>query len=482
MRNSPKPKLYKLLNTSIFGIFLLTGCDQFLTSPTTDNNYRNINVSTNAALVAMRDGDKPWNVRQSGNTGFSPSADSLLVTNDQLSYSILLVCPSNNRSAPHRVYYYLGVSTELGEINHLCRKSDADISRERVYGSVSGIDVNENQKARLALGNNRGEWVYEACAFEEIAGIYDILGYLATVQADGSVRPDRLIKQESVALGNLPPNQVDIDFSVNSRGSIKTSLIPTHAHATATVSGMPSNSNWVSEVNFRSERQSYLTLAKNSITPLSFFGFPLFTEGDSVPVKLQSDDEGHEFISRIYNEKSQAINIVSHFFKDPHDVQMQFATGSLSVDTVKPVEHEDGVSINLDWSTAIDSNYGEANLYHWVVAGDTAPAPICDSCGGVDSKLLEWHIIASPGWFKSQTNKLAISLPPIVDISDHWSRTWNFSVTTTLDWEAHAYFSDVDKSINPTNEDTGAEAMLKYLFNQEYINGLTFAELIARRS
>lgn len=466
----------------IAGLAVLSGCEQLLSTPITDNSFRNVNVSTNATLVAMRDGEDKWNVRIDRNTEFSPSSNSLILSNAQRRYAVLVVCPSSDRETPHRVYYYLGVVGELGDIDHQCRKSEVEINRERVYGSVKGIDVNQNQKARLALGNNRGEWVYEAYAFENVAGIYDILGYLATVQSDGSVKAERLIKAETVTLGSAVPNKVDVDFSIVKPGSTKTSEIPLQAYASATVSGMPSGVAWDSEVNFKSKNQSYLNLAKGSQTPLSFFGFPLYTVGTGTLAPLQSEEEGHEFISRIYDNDARVISTVSHFFKEPHNVDTRFATSGLSVNAVNALEHEQGISINASWNASTDSTYGTANLYHLIVKGATASAPLCNICGGGDSTLLEWHVIATPGWFNSQTNNLDFTLPPVFDISDGWSRNWNFNVTSDLDWELHAYFSSVDRTINETSNDTGAEALLNYLFGRRYINGLSYAELIARRS
>jgi len=472
----------RLLLVTIAGVITLSGCEQLLSTPVTDNSSRNVNVSTNATLVAMRDAEGPWSVRIESNREFSPSSNSIILSNAQRRYAVLVVCPSSDRETPHRVYYYLGVAGELGDIDHQCRKSEVDINRERVYGSIKGIDVNENQKARLALGNNRGEWAYEAYAFENVAGIYDILGYLATVQSDGSIKAERLIKSETVTLGSAAPNKFDVDFSTVNPGSTKTSEIPLQAYASATVSGMPSGVVWDTEVNFKSKNQSYLNLAKGSQTPLNFFGFPLYTVGTGSPVQLQSDEEGHEFISRIYDNDGRVISTVSHFFKEPHNVDTRFANSGLSVNAVNALEHQQGVAINANWNASTDSTYGTANLYHLIVKGTTASAPPCNICGGGDSTLLEWHIIATPGWFDSQNNNLGFTLPPIIGISDGWSRTWNFSVGDELDWELHAYFSSVDRTMNKTNDDTGAEALLNYLFGRRYINGLSYAELIARRS
>ena len=482
MHKSSLSTFSRLLLTTIAVVALLSGCGQFLSTPVVDNSSRNVNVSSNATLVAMRDGEGPWNVRISSNREFSPSSNSLILSNTQRRYAVLVVCPSSDRETPHRVYYYLGVVGELGDIDHQCRKSEAKINRERVYGSIKGIDVNKNQKARLALGDNRGEWVYEAYAFENVAGIYDILGYLATVQADGTLKAERLIKAETVTLGSSTPNKVDVDFSITSPSSTKISEIPLQAYASATVSGMPSGVVWDSEVNFKSKNQSYLNLAKGGQTPLSFFGFPLYTVGVGSPTPLQGDEEGHEFISRIYDNDARVISAVSHFFKEPHDVDTKFANSNLSVSGVNLLDHAQGKSINASWNASTDSTYGVANLYHLIVKGTTASAPLCNICGGGDSTLLEWHIIATPGWFNSQSNNLDFTLPPIIDISDGWSRTWNFNVSSELDWELHAYFSSVDRALNETNDDTGAEALLNYLFGRRYINGLSYAELIARRS
>ncbi|MDH5216683.1 MAG: hypothetical protein OEX19_03240 [Gammaproteobacteria bacterium] len=471
----------RLLLAIIAGGATLSGCEQLLSTPVTDNSYRNVNVSTNATLVAMRDGEEKWGVRIESNREFSPSSNSIILSNAQRRYAVLVVCPSSDRETPHRVYYYLGVVGELGDIDHQCRKSEAKINRDRVYGSVKGLDVNKNQKARLALGDNRGEWAYEAYAFENVAGIYDILGYLATVQPDGSVKAERLIKAETVTLGSTAPNKVDVDFSVLT-GSTKTSEIPPQAYALATVSGMPGGVVWDTEVNFKSKNQSYLNLAKSSQTPLSFFGFPLYAVGTGSLTPLQSEEEGHEFVSRIYDNDKRVTSAVSHFFKEPHNIDTKFASGGLSVNAVNSLEHDQGVSINASWNAATDNVYGMANLYHLIVKGTTASAPVCNICGGGDSTLLEWHVIATPGWFNTQGTNLEFTLPPVFDLTDAWSRTWNFSVGSELDWELHAYFSSVDRATNSTSNDSGAEALLKYLFGRRYINGLSYAELIARRS
>jgi hypothetical protein len=460
----------------------LTACENLLSPPSTDNSDRNLNVGTNAVLVALREEQGAWDVRTAANVGFAPSSNSLIMTDENSRFSVIIACPSNDRAAPHRMYFYLGTTKELGDINHQCRKSEANIARHRVYGSINGIDVNQNQKARLALGSNQGDWVYEAFAFEDVAGVYDILGYSIKENPDGTTTPLHLLKKPLVTLDDNPPARSNIDFSLTGQTLNFTSDIPQSAFAQASVSGLPSDATWNSQVSFRSAGNTQLIMAEGALSPLSYFGFPLYSEGTGSLVRLQGDGEGHDFTSHIYNSQQQVISSVSHFFKEPHDVSMQFAQGALSIGGVTPEQHDDGISINANWNVASDSSYGDANLYYWIIKGSTAIVPLCDSCGGVDSRKLEWHIIATPGWLSSQTNTMALSLPPVTDLSDYWSRSWNFSISSALEWELQAFFTSVDREVNPDSTDLDLEALLNYLFNRQYVNGLTYAQLIGRSS
>lgn len=473
------------INTSIYtvlvsSLLMLTACDSLLSPPTTDNSDRNLNISTNAVFVALREEEKAWEVRTAGNIGFSTSSNSLIMADGNSRYSVIIACPSSNKESPHRVYFYLGTTSELGDVNHLCRKSEGDITRHRVYGSVSGVDVNLNQKARLALGSNRGKWVYEAYAFEDTAGVYDIVGYTVKENADGTTTPLRLIKKLLVTLADDPPAKANVDFSADSQSLNIISEVPQNAFAQAKVNGVPADATWKSEVSFRSERNTQLVMAEGSVSPLSFFGFPIYAEGAGALTKLQNDKEGHDFTSRVYDSNQQVINTVSHFFKEPHDVEMQFAQGTLTVGGLVPQQHDDGISVNANWNVLNDSAYGDANLYYWIVKGSPAVVPVCETCGGLDSRSLEWHVVVTPGWLRSQTSTLEFSLPPVIDLSEYWSRSWNFSISTALEWELRGYFSSIDREVNPDSEDLDVEGLLNHLFNRQYVNGLTYAQLIKR--
>lgn len=461
---------------------LLSGCQ----SPITDNSSRNVNITSSAVFVAQRDGNKPWVVAQEGNVGYDPNVSSLLVENSSKRFSVLMVCPATSKDVPHKVYIYLATVPELPNINHTCRKSQFAIDRKSVYGLVRGVDVNSNQKARLALGENRGEWAYEAYAFEDVAGMYDLLGYAGTGDISGSFNIEKYFRYRGVQLDNPPP-RIDVDFSTLASTTTYTTQIPDSANATATVVGVPDNVNWVSRVSFRTETRTYLTLAEGQTASLPYKGIPIYISGSN-DIGFQRAGEGHEFQARILDASNRVTSGVTHYFKNPHDITINLAAAVLSTELVELVPEEVGRSVLASWGLTQDALHGGADLFHWVFQGNAEQSKSCSICGGVKSEFLEWHVLATPGWLGGQES-MRFNLPAIDEgISDtkRWWAAWNFA-DTELTWSVTAYYADIDENVvkndnaimnnGPIENYTGVEALLAHLFNRQYINGLNYVQL-----
>ena len=469
-------------------LLALVGCDFLFKTELKDNRGVSVSIGSNAVFSAYKDGTKGWQVTNSKNGEFAPHTTTFTVADPHGHFSLMFVCPNGDFINPraHQVYIYHATLSELQTLSHLCRKSEAAVERQKIFGSVGGMRISDGQKARLALGDNSGSWVYEAYAFEAIAGRHDFLGFVGDGKDDGTVTPTLFYKQASVSLGADQPKRHDIDFKAIGHSGIQTSIVPPAAETTAQVTGVPSNGKWESYVGFRSENKAFIKLAESKLASFSYFGFPVYVNGLESAGLFQLEGEGHEFTAMSFDDSNRIVARTSSFFGEPQNLLISLPNAVGASPSVSSEATTKGTKIVANWGTYTDPNYGDASLYYWKFKGSAAKGSVCEDCGSIKTDTLEWHVLATPGWV-GVSGATSINIEPIVNIAEGWAEDWNFQLETPLSWILSSYVStDVDLVIpdDATNAErelliqnqlTPQELLLNHLFNQEYFNGLTYA-------
>ncbi|MDH5544252.1 MAG: hypothetical protein OEZ43_01595 [Gammaproteobacteria bacterium] len=465
-----------LLLLTLLSAFVLSACDLNLESPTSKNSSKNVQISSNAVLFATRDGDKDWRVDVSGNTLFNPNFVSLLANDKSRSYEAMFVCPSSKLDTPHKVYFYMATVAELGDIRHQCRKAESTILLGGVYGEVSGVSLNSGEKVWMALGANSGTLAYEAYAFEDVDGLYDILGIVGLEQEDGTIQPKRFHKFELIRLAR-PPARRDLDFSENQQAGLA-APVGVATPASLSVQGLTFGQGTGLSVSFRSELNSTLLLAKSNTNNLQYYGFPLdVMYSDSR--EYEKKKEGH--VAKAWQQDSQGriTREVVQLFKKTKSLDMNIAQAEISQPAATTLIDPEGTTLSASWTKTTDGVYGDANLYYWIFKGKTSNSVPCPSCGGIQVSKVEWHVLVTPGWVKAKGKGDGFLLEPVVGLTNKWFPGWNFAAGTALDaWEVRAYYSSINRDIVSQSSSTGPEAVLKFLFNREFVDGLLYSHTV----
>lgn len=475
-----KKTSFNLLTISLLAL-PLAACD--IGKAYIDNNAFSGTMSSNAVFIGYRDGnDLQVSTITDRNTTYAPSTKTFLVKDDNKRYTFIFACPSANEAVAHKVFFYYTTVGEVNKIEHLCRKPEEDFLRSVVYGQITDVNINQNEKVFLSLdGGASYQQTREAYAAEIVLGSRDFMAMkvgknVGTQEEEANAFA--IARRVSVVSGD--PRRNDLSFTAGANGPLTTATrIPPDSTGMVYVSDIPSSNKWAVEVGFRTEFKTYLRLAESVNNQFQYPGVPKYisyinsnNQLETLNELFRKDVEGHEVTGKVFDANDRLIGQTKQFFADAQDVDVRLpvtpASGAALVS-------DNSSTINLSWPSFTSLPYGRSTLYHWVIKGVPNDAVRTSALDPVIEQL-EWHVYVTPGWVNSggtqslQLSLSSISVPPVIvqdEVVETWKREWNFKAGSSFRWQLDNFSSE-----GP------AQDLLYYLTHGDYVESMKFSQNI----
>ncbi|MDH5229370.1 MAG: hypothetical protein OEZ58_03280 [Gammaproteobacteria bacterium] len=463
------------------------------TVETIDRTASSLNTRTNAFFFAYRDaGEGVWEVSVTKNSQARLDAQLITVKDAQGRYELVFVCHSRLEEEPHKIFYYRGTVRELNFVEHICKKPKSEVSTQRVFGEINGVESNQQRHAVVSLSSGDAVKGQESFALEVPHGKHDTLSYMGSFNAQNKVIPEQFYIQRgrdfsnrATAIGS--PLKISYLPNDDSRGTTALSFaIPSLQSSVklSNIENISAQESWSARAGFLSENGTYLTLneAKQSaqaVTQFDFIPIPEYIYDanlNSVGLFFQKQDEGHE-VELVVRDARFANNPISR-----RSIKAFKRAESISVDLYIPqIPNNDFVisagsmaalgTVNSGWRNTSDPVFGQTKLYRIDFTADSAiPPSLIDPFGSTPSKVV-WSAVITPKAIDKIGDYNTFDFPLDFNTMEDWNSDWNIANNGEVIAEFHSFFS-------PSSTST----VLTYLSNRRFYDKLQLAEVIQRRS